>query len=135
MFTGTIIDAPEIPVRYVAGDRTTPVPEQAPAAFEQLEANLDSLRGLKFYGVVMDGEYRACVAVPPGQVDANLPGSEFTIPGGRYFCRRLDDFLSDAGKISRLVDQTIVRSDFDSSRPVIEFYRGHDQLSIRVPVS
>lgn len=117
---------------YVAGDRALPVPEQAPAAFEQLEVGLDSLRGRKFYGVVEAGEYRACVAVRPKDPDAHFP--VYRIPGGRYFCHRLADFLSDAGRIGQLVEEMVHRSDFDSSRPVVEFYRGHDQLSIRVPV-
>lgn len=132
MFNGSIIDVAEIPVTYVAGDRTLPIPEQAPVAFERLESELTSIRGRKFFGVVQAGEYRACVAIGPNESQTLFP--VFKIPGGRYFCRRLDGFLSDASKIGQLVEQLVNRSDFDSSRPVIEFYRGHDELSIRVPV-
>lgn len=109
-----------------------PIPEQAPAAFEQLESLLDSLRGRKFYGVVSAGVYKACVVPSSDQSSDSLP--TYRIPGGRYFCHRIDDFLTDPGRIGERVEQLIGRSDFDSSRPVIEFYRKHNQLSIRVPV-
>lgn len=132
MLSGSIIDAPEVPVRYVAGDGAKSIPEQALAAFEQLESSLGSLRGRKFYGVAMAGEYKACVAASSDQSSDSLP--VYRIPGGRYFCHRIDDFLTDPGRISERVEQLIGRSDFDSSRPVIEFYRKHNQLSIRIPV-
>ncbi len=137
-FTGSIIEAPEIPVRYVAGDGVSPIPDQAPIAFEQLEASLGSVRGRKFYGVVQQGEYRACVAIrsdePSDQSEPDESLPLFHIPGGRYFCRRLEDFLPDNGRIGQLVEKLINRSDFDSSRPVIEFYRSHNELTVRVPV-
>ena len=131
-FTGSIIDAPQVPVRFVAGDSSLPVPEQAPVAFEQLESELETIRGRKFYGVVQDGEYRACVAIRPDESAESFP--LFHIPGGRYFCRRMSGFLSDPGRIGQLVEQLIARRDFDASRSVIEFYRGHDELSVRVPI-
>lgn len=132
MFTGSIIDAPEIPVKFVAGDRALPVPEQAHSAFEQLEQSLGSIRGRKFYGVVSGGEYRACVAIQPNEPADSTP--VYLIPGGRYYCHRIDGFLGDPSRIGQLAEDLIARSDFDSSRPVVEFYRGHDKLSLRVPV-
>jgi hypothetical protein len=53
-------------VVYVSGERGQPIPEQAPAAFDALEAMLPTLRKKRFYGVVTDGTYRACVAVDEG---------------------------------------------------------------------
>ena len=104
---GTIIDAPEIPVRYVAGDASKPIPSQAPVAFEHLEATMDSLRGQKFYGLVHAGEYRACVAISSQQSDEILHLPEFTIPAGRYFCRRVKDFFTDTSKIGHVVEKNI----------------------------
>lgn len=47
MFTGTIIDAPEITARYVTSDETLPIPEQAPKAFDKLEAAVGPLRSVR----------------------------------------------------------------------------------------
>lgn len=47
MTADTIITAEEIPVMYVAGQRGRPIAEQAPKAFEKLEAKLPSLKGRK----------------------------------------------------------------------------------------
>ena len=41
----TVVELPEIAVMFVAGDREKPIGEQAPAAFRELEAKLESLRG------------------------------------------------------------------------------------------
>lgn len=40
MTQDTIIDFPETPVAYAAGDRERPIHEQAPVAFQTLEAVL-----------------------------------------------------------------------------------------------
>ena len=40
MTQDTIIDFPETPVAYAAGDRERPIHEQAPVAFQTLEASL-----------------------------------------------------------------------------------------------
>src|SRR5690349_3945021 len=52
-------------VVYVSGERGHPIPAQAPAAFDVLEARLPTLKKKRFYGVVIDGAYRACVAAHP----------------------------------------------------------------------
>ena len=46
-------------VVYVSGERGQPIPEQAPTAFDALEARLPTLRKKRFYGAVIDGAYRA----------------------------------------------------------------------------
>ncbi len=142
----TVVDSPSIEVMYVAGDRREPIPIQAPKVMSQLEASLPSIRGRKFYGVVHDGEYRACVAIRP-EIDTtdettddttgdttSLPHPRFTVPGGRYVHRRLPDWDNKTEIIGRVVDELAARPDYDSSRPVIEFYRSHTELVIRVPV-
>ena len=131
----TIVNSPAIPVMYVAGDSSKPINEQAPLAVEQLESSMTSLRGKKFYGVVVDGEYRACVRVNSGEDPELRKYLSFTIPGGRYVHRRLVDWDHQVELIGRSVNQLIARPDYDSSRPVIEFYRSDTELVIRVPVT
>ena len=120
---------------YIAGDRSMPIGEQAPMAVEQLESSMTSLRGKKFYGVVVDGEYRACVRVNSGEDPELREYLSFTIPGGRYVHRRLVDWDHHVELIGQSVNELIARADYDSSRPVIEFYRSHTELVIRVPVT
>ena len=95
---------------------------------------MTSLRGKKFYGVVVDGEYRACVRVNSGEDPELREYLSFTIPGGRYVHRRPVDWDHHVELIGRSVNELIARADYDSSRPVIEFCRSHTELVIRVPV-
>jgi len=50
-------------------------------AFDELERHLSTLKGRKFYGVLMNGEYKACVAML-GNENTALPCE--IIPGGKY---------------------------------------------------
>ncbi len=88
----TIVTVPDIPVMYAAGDSGEPIAEQAPKAFATLEAGLASLKGKRFYGVVVDGTYRACVALGAGDEGGSLPHPRWTIPGGRYARRCIPDW-------------------------------------------
>jgi hypothetical protein len=85
----SIVVISEIPVMFVAGDRTWPIAEQAPVAFAKLEGKLATLRGRRFYGVVVDGQYRACVAIRPEDHTDALPHPTWIIPGGRFARRKL----------------------------------------------
>ena len=67
MEADTIVMLPDIPVMYVAGQKGRPIAEQAPSAFQQLEARLPSLKQRRFYGVGLGDEYRACVAIAHGR--------------------------------------------------------------------
>ena len=60
---GAIIELGAIEVVFVSGERGLPIPQQASYAFSALEALLPSLKKKRFYGVVIDGQYRACVAI------------------------------------------------------------------------
>ena len=62
MTTDSIVTVLDTSVMYVAGETGKPIAGQAPKAFKELEAKLSSLKGRKFYGVVLGDEYRACVA-------------------------------------------------------------------------
>ncbi len=60
-------------------------PQGARDAFERLEAKLPSLRGRKFYGAYHAGEYRACVALQPGD-DSSVYGFETVRDPRRVVC-------------------------------------------------
>ena len=135
MPSDTVVETPGIKVMYVAGDRHQPIPVQAPRALHLLEASLPCLRGRKIYGVVFDSEYRACATIHPDDDMSSLPHPTFTIPGGRYVHRRLPDWGHRTEMIGPIVEELSARPDYDSSRPVIEFYRSHNEPVIRVPVS
>jgi|GEM_PF-3890826 hypothetical protein len=131
----TIVESAPIHVMYVAVDKSKPISEQAPQAVDELEAAMPSLQGSKFFGVVVEDEYRACVRVGSGDALDTLKYSTFTIPGGRYVHRGLIDWDHKIELIGEAVDELTSRADYDSSRYVIEHYRSHTEIVIRVPVT
>ena len=131
----TIVTMPSIPVVYVAGERGKPIPEQASEAFQRLEERLASLRGRRFYGVVVGDEYRACVAVAPDDDGiAALPLSSWTLPGGRYARHKIDDWEKHRDRIGPTIQALRHRLDFDPTRPCIEYYRSRRELLLQIPV-
>ena len=60
---GAVIELGSIEVVFVSGEKGLPIPQQAPYAFSALEALLPTLKRKRFYGVVIDGQYCACVAI------------------------------------------------------------------------
>jgi hypothetical protein len=128
-----IVTTDDIPVIYVQGEPGKPVSEQAPVAFKTLEDSLPTLRGRKFYGTVLRGEYRACVAIRPGEeiVEAH---PLWTIPGGKYIRRRIPEGHEQPYLIAPAAEELCARSDYDPSRPVIEFYRTSREVLLMVPV-
>ena len=134
MITDTIVTVPDTSVMYVAGETGKPIAEQAPKAFKELEAKLSSLKGRKFYGVVLGDEYRACVAIDPQDDPFSLPHPTWTLPGGRYIRRRLPDWTENIHLIGPTFETLCRRSDFDPSRPCIEYYRSKKELLVMVPV-
>ena len=133
MPTDTIVTLQDTTVMYVAGEKGKPIAEQAPQAMRRLEAGLASLKGRKFYGVVLGDEYRACVAVAAADADQHLFPT-WTIPGGRYVRRRLLDWSSHLHLISPIFEELRRRPDADPSRPAIEFYRSERELLLMAPV-
>ena len=134
MVTGTIVTIKPIFVMYVAGLKGAPIAEQAPMAFQQLEDKLSSLKGRKFYGIIIGNEYRACVAIGQNSYVSSLPYPTWTIPGGRYIRRKIPDWEKNLHLIGRSFDDLCGLPDFDSSRPLIEFYRSQKELLLMVPV-
>jgi hypothetical protein len=119
-------------VVYVSGERGQSIPEQAPAAFDALEARLQTLKKKRFYGAVIDGAYRACVAIDDDTRALDLP--RWTIPSGRYAVGKVADWELHRDAIGSTVAALRNRSDFDATRPLIEFYRSQSELRLLVPV-
>lgn len=134
MTSDTIVTVQDTAVMYVAGERGKLIAEQAPKAFKELEARLPSLKGRKFYGVVLGDEYRACVAIDPNDDSLFLPHATWTLPGGRYVRRRILDWEEHLQLIGPTFETLCRRSDFDPSRPCIEYYRSQKELLVMVPV-
>jgi hypothetical protein len=119
---------------YVAGARDRPIAEQAPAAFDQLEAKLTTLKGRHFYGVVVGTEYRACVAIGPEDDPARLPHPRWVIPGGKYVRRKLANWEEHRHLIGTIMTELRGRPDSDPSRPCIEYYRSQRELLLMASV-
>ena len=132
MSTESVIELPPVPVLYVAGDKREPFSEQAPKAFDRLEAQLPSLKGRRFYGIVVDGEYRACVARKPE--DEGLAIARWTLPGGKYRRVRIADWEAHRDLIGSTVADLRGRPDNDLCRSVVEYYRSRRELQILGPV-
>jgi hypothetical protein len=134
MMTDTIVAVPDISVMYVVGEVGKPIAEQAPKAFKKLEAKLSSLKGRKFYGIVLGDEYRACVAIDPNDDPLSLPHPTWTLPGGKYVRRRISNWEDNLHLIGGTCETLSCRPDFDPSRPCIEYYRSRTELLVMVPV-
>ena len=110
-------------------------PPGAPAAFDALERCLPSLRGRRFYGTYLAGEYRACAALDPDDDPAALGLETWRIPGGRYERCRLLDWHDRVDDIKRTFDEMAADPAYDPSRPSIEFYRSERELVLLQPVT
>lgn len=127
-----IVERRAIPVLYVTGEIGHPPAEEAPKAFERLEAQLPTLKGRHFYGVLVSGEYRACVAERPD--DEALDITRWALPGGRYRRVRIPNWEAHRDKIGPIAAELVSRPDHDPTRPVIEFYCSQRELQILAPV-
>jgi hypothetical protein len=121
-----------VEVVFVSGDKRLPIPQQAPAAFNALEALLPTLKKKRFYGAVIDGEYRACVALDDDTRGLDLP--RWVLPSGCYAVRKIANWEWHRDEIGRTVGALRNRSDIDRTRPIIEFYRSQAELRVLVPV-
>jgi hypothetical protein len=133
MPTDTIVTVRDTAVMYAA-ETEKPIAEQAPEAFKELEAKLPSLKGRKISGVVLGDEYRACVAIDQNDDPLCLPHSTWMLPGGRYIRRRLPNWEDNLHLIGPAFETLCRRSDFDPSRPCIEYYRSQKEPLVMVPV-
>jgi hypothetical protein len=110
-------------------------PSGPPAAFRALEAPLKSLKGRKFYGTYLAGEYRACVAIEPGDDSAALGLTRWKIPGGKFEKRKMLGWQSRLPEIGATFIAMAREFDADESRPSVEFYRSSRELILFLPVN
>jgi hypothetical protein len=110
-------------------------PQGAGEAFDRLEARLPSLKGRKFYGTMLNGEYRACVALEPQDSPAAMGLETWTIPGGAYARRKLEGWPERLSEIGRIFGALAAEYPRDPARPNIEFYRSQKELLLLMPVA
>ena len=130
----SVVQISDVAVMYVAGERGKPISAQAPGAFDKLEAKLATLKGRHFYGVVVDGEYRACVALRAEDDRNHLPHPTWIIPGGKYARRKIADWEKHRSEIGPTMMRLRDRKDLDVTRPCIEYYRSQRELLLMVPI-
>ena len=105
-------------------------------AFHALESRLPSLEGRKFYGAYHhpDGPYRACVGIRDDDDPASLGLALWTIPGGRYLKRKMENWQEHIGDIRKNFEEMAREQQPDPSRPSIEYYRSDSELLLFLPV-
>lgn len=116
-------------------------PAGAGAAFDRLEANMDSFRGRKMYGVLYPGSpdrYFACLRLDD-QASDDYGFERATVPGGMYGRSLVREWGAKVGQLPRLFDElheALVGAghQIDRTRPLVEYYRRHDALTIMIPV-
>lgn len=102
---------------------------------------MPTLRGQRMYGVLYPGipiRYFACLRLDGVDSD-DLGLDRATVPGGRYGRRVVRDWKAKITELPDLFDELradLVDAGFsiDHSRPLIEYYRREDALTIMVPV-
>ena len=110
-------------------------PDGAADAFDRLEALLPSLKGRKFYGTMLNGEYRACVALEPQDKPAAMGLETWTIPGGAYVRRKLPDWPEHAAEIGEIFGALAAEHPRDPARPNVEFYRSQKEALLFMAVA
>lgn len=125
----------DVPVLFVESPNG---PAGSGEAFQRLESRLSSLKGRKFYATYQyaTGQYRACVALEATDDVAQIGLDIWTIPGGRYAQRKLDDWTDHADEIPRIFETLSheYSGRIDSSRPSIEFYKSEKELRLLLPI-
>lgn len=109
-------------------------PQGAGEAFDRLEAPLPSLKGRKFYGTMLNGEYRACVALEAQDAPAAMGLETWTIPGGDYVRRKLERWPERIPEIGQIFGALAAEHPRDPARPNIEFYRSQKELLLFMAV-
>ncbi len=110
-------------------------PQSAAETFDRLEARLPSLKGRKFYGTMLNGEYRACVALEPEDRPDAMGLETWTIPGGAYVRRKLPDWPEHTDEIGEIFTALAAEHTRDPARPNVEFYRSQKELLLFMAVA
>ncbi|MBI1727357.1 MAG: hypothetical protein HYR50_08810 [Candidatus Rokubacteria bacterium] len=110
-------------------------PQGAGRAFDRLEASLPSLKGRRFYGTMLNGEYRACVAIEAQDAPAAMGLETWTIPGGVYARRKLERWQERTAEIGQIFCALAAEYPRDPVRPNVEFYRSQKELLLFMAVA
>ncbi len=110
-------------------------PQGAGEAFDRLEARLPSLKGRKFYGTLLNGEYRACVALEAQDSPAAMGLDVWIIPGGAYARRKLPGWSERLPEIGKIFGELAAEYPRDPARPNVEFYRSQKELLLFMAVA
>ncbi len=105
-------------------------------AWADLHSRLPDLRGRKFYGAYLprEGVYRACVAVTDRTEPGRLGLPVWTIPGGRYARRKIEDWSIRVEKIGEAFESMAKEHEYDPGRWSIEFYRSQKEVILLLPI-
>jgi DNA gyrase inhibitor GyrI len=133
------VERNDTPVMFVAaeGDPQT-VSGAAQRAFGELESRLGTLRGRRFSGVFdpASGEYLACVQTKGGEEAHALGLGQTVIPGGTYLRTTITGQPPAVyAQVGPTFEELEKQSRPDSNRPLIEFYRRHNEIDLLVPVA
>ena len=126
-----LVTLDNVKVMYVASANG---PQGAGEAFDSLEARLPSLKGRKFYGTLLHGEYRACVAIEAQDAPAAMGLETWVIPGGAYARRKLEGWSERLPEIGETFKAMAAEFPADPTRPNVEFYRSQKELLLFMAV-
>jgi len=126
-----LVTLDDIPVMFVVSPSG---PQGAGEAFDRLEARLPSLKGRKFYGTMLNDEYRACVAIQAEDQPAAMGFETWTIPGGAYARQKLEGWPERTAEIGKIFGALAAEYPRDPARPNIEFYRSQKELILFMAV-
>jgi DNA gyrase inhibitor GyrI len=111
--------------------------EEIRQAWERLERLVGSRRGRKFYGIfnAAAGTYRACVELREGDRAEALGLERGVLEGGSYVRMRLRQKAPAMhDQIVAVFEELQQSSGRDRGRPRIEYYRGHGEVDVLMPV-
>ena len=117
---------------YTRGKKASPFRSRHRPLSMRWKRNCRRSRKSAFYGVVIDGEYRACVEVGDDTRSLDLP--HWVIRQGRYAMRKIPNWEAHRAEIGPTVGSMLSRTDIDRTRPLIEFYRSQAELRVLAPV-
>ncbi|HEX3794729.1 MAG TPA: GyrI-like domain-containing protein [Acidimicrobiales bacterium] len=100
--------------------------------------HLVSGHGRKLYGLAdeLTNTYSACTPIGPDDDAPALGLVVGTLPGGRYMRGRIGgDAPGSYGLIGPGMEELKALVAVDPSRPLVEFYRRHNQIELWVPIA
>jgi hypothetical protein len=112
-------------------------PEQIREAWDKLERLVGSRRGRKFYGIfnAAAGTYRACVEEREGDHAEALGLRRGKLEGGAYMRMRLRHKAPAMHQqVVAVFEELQEASGRDRGRPRIEYYRGHGEVDVLMPI-